>query len=216
LLTVKTEELRDMQDNYSYDDLNLASVVLLAGNSKRMGEPKQHVVFEGKTFLRHIIEKLTDNQSYFDKMIFVGQQFDFQSQNLVKEIGGIWVNNVNPEQGPLSSIKLAINLLDDSYAILLWPTDHPMIQTQTVRMILKAWKAKQNFITVPSDGQRRGHPTVFPNWACSELLKTPLSLGAKSVLANNPDKISHIMTEDPWIRVNFNTPEILRTHSVCS
>lgn len=205
-----------MQDNYFDNDLNLASVVLLAGNSKRMGEPKQHVILEGKTFLKHIVEKLIDNQNYFKKMVFVGQQFDLKSQNLVEEMGGIWINNDKPEEGPLSSIKLAIKALNDSYSILLWPTDHPMVQYQTIKNIIEAWKTKQNFITVPSDGQRRGHPTIFPKWACNELLNAPLSSGAKYVLANNPDKIAHIITEDPWIRANFNTPETLRNHSFCS
>ncbi|MBP5470633.1 MAG: hypothetical protein J6Z11_15475 [Candidatus Riflebacteria bacterium] len=56
--------------------MTLTSVVLMAGYSKRMGKLKQHVVLNGKSFLTHIIEKLSFFNSKISTKIFVGQESD--------------------------------------------------------------------------------------------------------------------------------------------
>ena len=185
----------------------LASLVLLAGFSKRMGMPKQHVRIFGKTFLQHITESLMDNFEFINKMLFVGQSNDEISQQFVKSINGVWLNNPHPELGPLSSIRIALKELDDDYSILLWPTDHPLIKSSTVLEIINTWKKKTNYITIPSNGTKRGHPTIFPNWACKEMFDINLANGAKQVLQNHPNQINYVLTDDHYIITNLNTPE---------
>ena len=193
----------------------LATLVLLAGFSRRMGSPKQHVKIFGKTFLQHITDALTNNSVYFNKMLFVGQINDEISQEYVKNINkGLWINNPNPELGPLSSIRLALKELDSDYSVLLWPVDHPLIKSSTVSHIINSWKKKPDYITIPSNGTRRGHPTIFPNWACRQLFDIDLSQGAKQVILNNPNRINYLLTDDPFIITNLNTPESLEKISI--
>lgn len=189
---------------------NLASVTLLAGFSTRMGMPKQHVTIFGKSFLEHVIAALKQNEASFCKKVFVGQEKDEKAQQLVKSIGGFWVNNPTPELGPLSSVRLAIENLSGEYSILLWPIDHPLIKAQTVSSVINAWKKSPDRITLPSNGIRRGHPTIFPNWACKEMFNIELSKGAKQVLLNHPEDITYVITDDPFITTNLNTPEAVK------
>lgn len=189
---------------------NLASVTLLAGFSTRMGMPKQHVTIFGKSFLEHVIAALKQNEASFCKKVFVGQEKDEKAQKLVKSIDGIWLNNPTPELGPLSSIRLAIKELSDDFSILLWPIDHPLIKQQTVSSVIKNWKTSPDFITLPSNGVRRGHPTIFPAWACKEMFDINLVGGAKQVLQNHPNQINYVLTDDPFITTNLNTPEAVK------
>lgn len=188
----------------------LNSVVLMAGFSRRMGQPKQHVILKGRTFLHHITSKLQSCSCDISKMIFVSQENDTAGADFVKSCGGVLVLNNHPEDGPLSSIRLAIEAADDNAAIMLWPTDHPMISSDTVKKLISEWKKSPEQITVPSDGEHRGHPTIFPNW-CFEYFKTiDLNKGAKAVMQMFPEKINHVCVDDMWITKNINTPELLQ------
>lgn len=186
----------------------LTSLVLLAGNSTRMGRPKQHLLLGDRSFLQLIIAKLRALDE-IASMLFVGQTGDKDGQCEVADNGGIWVNNPTPEDGPLSSIRLALPAISEDSAILLWPVDHPMINQETVKRLIAEWQKNPDMITVPSDGKRRGHPTIFPLW-CRPLFKeVALADGARKILQMNPQRIKHLPTDDFWITRNINTPELL-------
>lgn len=133
----------------------LTSLVLLAGNSTRMGRPKQHLMLGNQTFLRLIIDKLRSVDA-ITRMLFVGQPGDTCGYDVVSECDGVWINNPTPEDGPLSSIRLALSEIAADSAILLWPVDHPMISETTVKSLVTEWQNKPEMITVPSDGKKRG------------------------------------------------------------
>ncbi len=186
----------------------LTSLVLLAGNSTRMGRPKQHLMLGNQTFLQLIIDKLRSVDA-ITRMLFVGQPGDTGGHDAVGECNGVWINNPTPEDGPLSSIRLALSEIAEDSAILLWPVDHPMISETTVKSLVTEWQKKPEMITVPSDGKKRGHPSIFPAW-CQPLFKEiSLADGARRILQMNPQRISHMLTDDLWITRNLNTPESL-------
>lgn len=187
----------------------ITSICLLAGFSSRMGQPKQHVNLGGKSFLERIIESLEKNSGFLDKMIFVGQISDRSSQELVKKHNGLWLVNENPQQGQLSSIKIALQHVDKPSSILLWPVDHPMISSETVRQLCQAATADPTKIVVPSIDNRRGHPSIFPAITKKYFAKIPENEGARKILQLFPDQIKHVLTDDIWVRKNLNTPEIL-------
>ncbi len=189
--------------------MQLSSIVLLAGNSKRMGRPKQHVELAGMTFLQHVAGKLLLCREHLQTMIFVGQAGDNASQSLVKGIDGVWVENPSPEDGPLSSIRLALGNIDADSAVLLWPVDHPMIAVSTLKKLIGSWQLQPEMIAVPSDGQRRGHPGIYPAWCRQLFFEVDPAKGARQIMQMHPQRILHMVTDDPWITRNLNTPEIL-------
>lgn len=187
----------------------LDALVLLAGFSTRMGQLKQHTELAGSTFLETIIRKLFASRDSLRNLLFVGQKDDLRAETLVKNSGGIWLVNPRPETGPLDSIRVAIEHCGDDTAKMLWPIDHPMIETETVQQLIRLWQSCQDCITVPSDGERRGHPTVFPGWCCQEFFNIELNEGAKKLLQLYPERINYLLTDDIWIKKNLNTPQML-------
>ena len=187
----------------------LCSVCLLAGYSSRMGQPKQHVEIKGESFLEIIERKLAAHQTDFQARFFVGQADDEKSQKFVKNIGGIWVSNPHPEDGPLSSIRLAVNEMPAQSALLLWPIDHPMVAPETVDAIVAAHQHAPEAIIAPSYEMKRGHPSVFPAWCRQLFFEIALDGGARTILRQHPERIVHVAVDDPWILRNLNTPEAL-------
>jgi molybdenum cofactor cytidylyltransferase len=198
-----------MQENTGMQTAKLTSIVLLAGFSTRMGQPKQHVKIGDKTFLEIIAGKLTGLSGFLQQMIFVGQSQDEQSRILAEASGGIWVNNPAPENGPLSSIRIAMQTMQPAAGILLWPVDHPMPAAQTLRQLVESWSASPESITVPSNGCRRGHPGIFPAWTFPDFFRIDLADGARKILQMYPDRINHLLTDDSWTMQNLNTPQLL-------
>ena len=193
------------------NNISLASVVLMAGYSRRMGHLKQHVMLNGKTFLEHIVEKLQSFPNDISSKIFVGQESDKMGKQKVKECGGTWISNLQPENGPISSVRLALDKVDSATdAIMLWPTDHPMIEFNTLQKLIDSFKEKPEYITLPSDGEHRGHPAIFPKWCFDFFKNHELQNGAKTLLQMFPDKINYVLTEDIWITRNINTPDLLQ------
>lgn len=187
----------------------LSSIVLLAGNSTRMGRLKQHAELAGKSFLQHVTDKLMQQKPSLDDLVFVGQSSDTAAKAVVSKADGIWVSNPSPEDGPLSSIRLALGKISAESAVLLWPVDHPMIAASTIGQLIESWQASPDLITVPSDGQRRGHPGIYPAWCRQLFFEIALDAGARQIMQLHPDRIKYFLTGDVWITRNLNTPEAL-------
>ncbi|HEY9072202.1 MAG TPA: NTP transferase domain-containing protein [Candidatus Ozemobacteraceae bacterium] len=186
-----------------------ALICLLAGHASRMGSPKQHVLLGQKTFLEHLLARVDAIRGMLGERFFIGQERDIRSSGLVTRSGGIWVVNPAPDEGPLSSIRLALRQFSRPAGFLLWPIDHPLVAPSTVAEVLAEASRNPEAIVVPSDGERRGHPSCFPAWARDELFMAPLEAGARWVMQRHPDRIRHLLTHDPWIRRNLNTPELV-------
>jgi molybdenum cofactor cytidylyltransferase len=187
-----------------------AAVILLAGFSTRMGSPKQHVKLGKLTFLERIVQTLKDNNDSIHNITLVGQKTDLKSKSLAQENGGIWLENPQPELGPLSSIRLAVKTLSGFSAFLLWPVDHPMVTSDTVSKLLELHKLYPESIIIPSTGERRGHPSLFPSWCFGLFDEIPLDVGARGILEKYPDRIKHLVVNDAWIRKNLNNLDALK------
>ena len=184
-------------------------VALLAGFSRRMGQPKQHAMLGGSTFLERLLATAEAVSPALGPRLFVGQEGDDRSRRLIEERGGTWLVNPRPEDGPLGSIRIAIAHLPSERGFLLWPVDHPLVGRPTVELLLAEARRHPEAIVVPSHAMRRGHPARFPARARPELLRGPLEAGAKFVLQEHPDWIRHVETDDPWTVRNLNSPDLL-------
>ena len=187
----------------------ITAVCLLAGFSTRMGQLKQHVKLGDKTFLERILCNLKKNSEYVEKIIMVGQASDFRSQAVSESLHISWITNPAPEDGPLSSIKLALRHIEPESAMLLWPVDHPLVSNKTVAMLCREHCSNPDKIIVPSIDNRRGHPTIFPASLKAELSSISLEEGAKKLLQLYPERIAHLVTTDVWVRKNLNNPQML-------
>jgi len=187
--------------------MKIGLICTMAGKSTRMGQPKQHVLIGGRTFLDHILA--ASKAASLEPRVFVGQPGDGQSRTAVAAAGGLYVENHDLDLGPLHSIRLGLERLPLSCGFLLWPIDHPLVAAPTLATILAAAEREPERVIVPSDGERRGHPVFFPAWTRDDLLTGPLEEGARWVLRRHSERISYVTTDDIWILRNLNTPERL-------
>lgn len=184
----------------------LAGVMLAAGASQRMGQPKAGLRFEGKTFFARVLEGLTA-ASLDPIVVVVGAHRAAVTPGLLSLYT---IVNRDPSRGQLSSLKLALRYLStpggSATGVVVALVDHPLVAGSTVAALVQAAQAADQPIIVPSYRGRRGHPVVFMRDVWDELLATPDGLGARAVVRRDPRRVCDVPVDDPGILVDVDTP----------
>jgi molybdenum cofactor cytidylyltransferase len=188
----------------------LAAAILAAGESKRMGQPKALVPFQGSTFVDHLIAATRHARVGVTRVV-LGAGAEGIRANLKVDPGWIVVNADWPT-GQLSSIHAAIRSLPAgaTKGILVCPVDHPLVSAHLVAALIAAFDAGGKAIVVPKHRGRRGHPVIFGAALYEELLAAPLAVGARQVVWNHAAEVMEVETEEEGVILNLNDPETVR------
>ncbi|HEV2489628.1 MAG TPA: nucleotidyltransferase family protein [Candidatus Acidoferrales bacterium] len=198
----------------------LAVVILAAGESRRMGQPKALLPFpdksatktnsaKSKTFLEHLME-VTRHERVGVLRVVVGAH--------AKEIGASakldadeLVVNEDWRRGQLSSLQAAIRSLPaEAEGMILCLVDHPLISASLVSSLIEAFDRTKRNIVIPTFRARRGHPVIFPRALFAELLDAPEEVGARAVVRAHAAEIVEVPTEEEGVVLNLNDPATLK------
>jgi molybdenum cofactor cytidylyltransferase len=188
----------------------LAAAILAAGESKRMGQPKALVPFQGSTFVEHLIAATRHPRMGITRVV-LGAGAEAIRANLKVEPAWIVVNADWPT-GQLSSIHAAIRSLPagGTEGILVCPVDHPLVSAHLVAALIAAFDAGGKSIVLPKHNGRRGHPVLFGAGVYEELLAAPVAVGARQVVWNHATEVIEVETEEEGVILNMNDPETVR------
>jgi molybdenum cofactor cytidylyltransferase len=201
---------------------SIAAVILSAGASRRMAEPKALLKVNGISFLQHIMCMLTA-AGIRDTVIVLGAGRDTIQATLGWFGGRIAINDAW-ESGQLSSIITGIDALGGGTAggrigdadvspgsgfdgILIWPVDHPLITAPIIGEMVRAFRESSKPIAVPVHQGRRGHPIILAHAVLNEVRTAPESIGLRSVVHAHEQEICEVQTNDPGVLINIDTPE---------
>jgi molybdenum cofactor cytidylyltransferase len=211
------------------ESVMLAVVILSAGESRRMGQPKALVPFPDilnqkqagltpapvaqKTFLEHLIE-VTRHPRTGPLRVVVGPHAA-EIRARVKLEDGALVFNPDWQRGQLSSLQAAIRSLPEgtTEGMLVCLVDHPLISAGLVASLIKAFDRDKNRIVIPTFRGQRGHPVIFPSRMYAELLAAPEDVGARAVVQAHAGDVIEVPVEEEGILLNLNDPESLKRAS---
>ncbi len=165
----------------------LAILVLAAGKSRRLGQPKQLVVVDGQTLL----ERTARLAGEFSREVYCVLGYDAKNIAVVLEkLPVTCLTNKNWESGMGSSIALGVSQLGrDIDAVLILLCDQWALTHKDMDMLHQQWKANpqkivaSRYLDDENNEQVCGVPAVFPRkYFCqlTQLKKT----GARKLLAN--------------------------------
>jgi molybdenum cofactor cytidylyltransferase len=188
----------------------LAAAILAAGESKRMGQPKALVPFQGVTFVEHLIAA-TRHARVGITRVMLGAGAQAIRANLKVDPAWIVVNE-DWRTGQLSSIHAAIRSLPagTTEGLLLCPVDHPLVSAHLVGQLIAAFDSGDKLIVLPKHKGRRGHPVLFRAGLYEELLAAPAEVGARQVVWDHAAEVAEVETEEEGVILNLNDPETVR------
>src|SRR2546426_3694386 len=174
--------------------MNVA-IILAAGESRRMGKPKQLLPFAGKTMLQCVIDAFEVDET----LVVLG----YRADEIEKKIHGARiVRNPNYARGMFSSVQTGLRALPAATKlVLLALADQPRLQRATVSKLIATFKRG---ILVPSYNGRQGHPLLFANEYVPEILAMDETLTLKHFLANHPDELTRLVVEDEGALVDID------------
>jgi molybdenum cofactor cytidylyltransferase len=145
----------------------VAGLVLAAGGSRRLGEPKQLLPYGSGTLLDHTLE--TARASGFDQLIVALGGSSDEVRRQVDLSGAEVVENPGYGEGCSSSIAAGLSAVDRrSEVLVLMLGDQPGVTAATVRALI-AGRGEGTTLAVCRYDDGRGHPLAFSRSLFGEL-----------------------------------------------
>ncbi|CAM3837787.1 NTP transferase domain-containing protein [Mucilaginibacter galii] len=166
-------------------------IILAAGSSSRMGQPKQQLVYQDKTLLQRAIEAAKGVQAHA-LMVVLGAN----NQTILDDVDSKHLDVViNPEweQGMSSSIKAGITALQTLYPkvdnVLMMLCDQPFVDTALLVKLIDAKPPIDDAIVACKYKDTIGVPVLFGKSWFANLQDLKGEDGAKKLLLTHQDKV---------------------------
>jgi molybdenum cofactor cytidylyltransferase len=193
----------------------ISAIILAAGESKRMGQPKMLLPWDNGTVLTHVVS-VFQNAGLEDILVVTGGARE-QVEALVSDLGVKTVYNEEFERGEmLSSIQCGLHALTSlpisqrERAALIGLGDQPQVQARSVRMVCEAFIEAKSNIVIPSYQRRRGHPWLVARLLWEELLSMKPPQSPRDFLNSHQVEIQYVNVDDPTVLADLDTPEDYR------
>jgi molybdenum cofactor cytidylyltransferase len=171
----------------------IGGLLLAAGGSRRLGRPKQLVLFEGKTLLRRSAEVLSGSRC--DTVVVVlGAELESSMAEIIDLPVCVCIND-KWQEGMSTSIKTGLAELlkiePNLAAVLISLCDQPNICTDMIdRFILKFRVSDQQKIIASQYSGLLGVPALFSSQLFPQLLELRGDKGARELIRKVNDVFS--------------------------
>ena len=144
-----------LQTNY------IVGIILSAGESKRMGTPKQLLPWGKTIILQQVIDNATASRLGTILLILGSRADDIADKITISSKIRIVVNR-DFKDGMSSSVKCGIqNAPVDAEAYMLLLGDQPFIDPDIINKLIDSFHTHRQGIVIPIYEGRRGHPVIF-------------------------------------------------------
>src|ERR1700761_4433895 len=178
-------------------------IILAAGESSRMGFPKQTLLYKGKTLLEQAIEAGLKSKCS-PVIVVLGANADVIDEG-IRQFNIDVIHNPNWADGMASSIKIAIENLqknNDVDGAVIMLCDQPFVTRAIIDNLLYKQHQTGKKIIAKSYNDTIGVPALFKRSLFSELLLLEGHEGAKKMLNSHPDDIATIPFEKGSIDID--------------
>jgi molybdenum cofactor cytidylyltransferase len=183
---------------------NVGAVILAAGGSSRLGQPKQLLQFRGETLIRRAVRAA--DEAGCDPIVVVGGEGIEPARRELLATRARIVENAEWRRGLGTSIRRGIEAIPRSNdAAILLTCDQPLVDGSVIARLVAVWEKTGKPIVAASYANTLGVPALFDRSLFDALLQLPDDSGAKVLIAARPDDVGSIAFEDG--AVDIDTPQ---------
>ena len=162
-------------------------IILAAGNSSRLGMPKQLLTFENKTLLQRVADEALAS-GIGDIVVVTGfNHHDIASSSLANTIH--FVYNELWEQGMASSVGAGLSALltiqPHLHSVIIILCDQPFVSSLLLKELVAQKEATAKGIVACAYKETVGVPALFSKFYFTDLLSLTGSEGAKKIIHAN-------------------------------
>jgi molybdenum cofactor cytidylyltransferase len=190
----------------------ISAIILAAGQSRRMGQPKLLLPWGNVTVIEQVISVFA-KAGIEDILVITGGAQQRIQEIILKcsenyPVRSVYNNNYHTRE-MLSSIQCGLRDLAESAvrAALIGLGDQPQVQEGSVRLVRQAFLQTESLLVVPSYQQRRGHPWLVARPLWDEILEMGPGQTPREFLTTHARDIHYVDTESTSILADLDTPE---------
>jgi|SRR5450631_428017 len=185
----------------------LQIVVLAAGFSSRLGQPKALARVHGVSLLRSSLKLAATLKCA--KIIAVVARNGARYRAQARGIGVTFVANSRRYQGLSSSVRRGIAAGRYSPAVLLMPVDLANLKSRELARLVRRWRAAPRCVIARRIGRFGAVPLVLPRRLYPRALGIVGDVGLRELIAQLPDH-SRVLVDLPSAAVDIDTPQDLQ------
>lgn len=205
--------------NHSHPQI--VAILLAAGLSTRMGQPKQLLPFGNSTIIETVIDNMLS--SNFDEVRVVLGHCAEEIEELIKNRGVVTVYNPDYRDGMLSSAQIGIKSIKNPYssttsdegsndtnreAFSIMLVDQPFITTEIINKTIDGYRQTNKGISIPSYNYQRGHPVIFHYKYAKEIIDLDDdSDGMRSLYKSYANDIHYVNVDTDNIIKDIDYPD---------
>lgn len=187
-----------------------AGLLLAAGSSTRMGQPKQLLRVGGEALIvRGLREALN---SELDLIVLV---LGYKAGKIRKELKSYLhhqklkiIENRNYKEGISSSIVAGLSEVEAGYDhVMIILADMPHISSSLINLLLRQYLTSRLPLGAIKVKGKRSHPVIFSRQLYHELLKLQADIGARSLFQKYSDRVCLVEPEDLYDDLDIDTPQ---------
>jgi molybdenum cofactor cytidylyltransferase len=158
-------------------------VILAAGSSRRLGQPKQLLVVEEQTLLGRVYQTVRVHFPASQVHVVLGAQAGLMREQLPAE--ALTVENTEHQEGMASSIRAGVGQLPvEAEGVLLLTCDQPLLSAALIGQIVETAQRRGRGIVACGYANQLGIPMLFDRRYFVTLLSLRGDKGAKTFLPN--------------------------------
>jgi molybdenum cofactor cytidylyltransferase len=184
----------------------VAAIILAAGQSRRMGQPKMLLPWGGTTVLGKVIETL--KAAGMDDLVVVTGGARDQVEAIIGKSARVVFNAEYSSSEMLSSVQCGLGAIKpEARAALICLGDQPQVQMGSVQVILHEYESTGASLIVPSYQMKRGHPWLVARELWEEILEMKSPESPREFLNHHAKEIRYINMDTPSILADLDTPD---------
>lgn len=186
----------------SLSETRIGAVILAAGSSSRLGEPKQLVHFQSKSLLQQVIDEVA--QIEFEELVVILGANEVLIKKKVNFKSAKLIQNPNWEEGMASSIRLAVEEAERRglNALLILLSDQPFVNSELLRDLIKLYSPGKELIVASEYNNIFGVPVLFDRHYFQDLKELTGDTGARKLIKQYQDKVKGVKFEKGLVDID--------------
>lgn len=187
--------------------MTIVGVIVAAGESTRMGRPKQLLTIGDRPLLQWVVDAA--EASALDQVVVVTGHAADQVRSTIKLKRAIWAHNRAPERGTMSSLRAGLAAVEDAEAVVKLVCDQPEVTSETIDRLVGSWDPQSHRASLVAYEDGDGHPMLFAGSALASVIDEDGDRLLWDLVERFPDEVGRLALTAPR-PIDINTPDDLQ------